>query len=62
MAEVYVCRGKDCRKHAGTRKICDLLDAEGDMAKIKSLLTAHIDRTRQAYKSAAIVLEGATAS
>ncbi len=35
---------------------------EGDMAKIKSLLTAHIDRTRQAYKSAAIVLEGATAS
>ena len=29
MAEVYVCRGKDCRKHAGTRKICDLLDAEG---------------------------------
>ncbi|WP_170519806.1 GntR family transcriptional regulator [Ruegeria atlantica] len=35
---------------------------EGDMAKIKSLLTAHIDRTRQAYESAAIVLEGATAS
>ncbi|WP_170765383.1 GntR family transcriptional regulator [Ruegeria lacuscaerulensis] len=35
---------------------------EGDMAKIKSLLTAHIDRTRQAYQSAAIVLEGAAAS
>lgn len=35
---------------------------EGDMAKIKSLLTEHIDRTRQAYKSAAIVLEGAIAT
>ena len=35
---------------------------EGDMAKIKSLLLEHIDRTRQAYKSAAIVMEGAVAS
>lgn len=35
---------------------------EGDMTKIKSLLTEHIDRTRQAYKSAAIVMEGAVAS
>ncbi|OXT02777.1 transcriptional regulator [Notoacmeibacter marinus] len=35
---------------------------EGDMAKIKSLLKEHIDRTRQAYKSAAIVLEAAIAS
>ncbi len=26
MPEVRVCRGKDCRKHAGTQKICDLLD------------------------------------
>jgi DNA-binding GntR family transcriptional regulator len=34
---------------------------EGDMAKIKTLLTAHIDRTRQAYQNAAIVLEGAKA-
>lgn len=30
----------------------------GDMDEIKSLLAEHIDRTRQAYKSAAIVLEG----
>lgn len=36
--------------------------SEGNMAKIKSLLREHIDRTRQAYKSAAIVLEGAIAS
>lgn len=35
---------------------------EGDMAKIKSLLREHIDRTRQAYKSAAIVLEGVVAT
>lgn len=35
---------------------------QGDMDKIKSLLKEHIDRTRQAYKSAAIVLEGAVAS
>ena len=34
----------------------------GDMTKIKSLLTEHIDRTRQAYKSASIVLEGAAPS
>ncbi|AXT36268.1 GntR family transcriptional regulator [Phaeobacter sp. LSS9] len=32
---------------------------EADMDKIKSLLTAHIDRTRQTYQNAAIVLEGA---
>ena len=31
----------------------------GDMAELKSLLGEHIDRTRQAYKSASIVLEGA---
>lgn len=35
---------------------------EGDMAKIKSRLMEHIDRTRQAYKSAAIVMEGAAAT
>ena len=35
---------------------------EGDMAKIKALLLEHIDRTRQAYKSAAIVMDGAIAS
>jgi DNA-binding GntR family transcriptional regulator len=35
---------------------------EGNMDKIKALLKEHIDRTRQAYKSAAIVLEGAVAS
>ena len=29
MPEVHVCRGKDCRKHAGTRKICDMLDDAG---------------------------------
>ena len=34
----------------------------GDMSEIKSLLTEHIDRTRQAYKSASIVLEGTTPS
>ena len=34
---------------------------EGDMAKIKALLLEHIDRTRQAYKSASIVMEGAVA-
>lgn len=31
---------------------------QGDMSKIKALLVEHIDRTRQAYKSATIVLEG----
>jgi len=31
---------------------------EGDMVEIKSLLREHIDRTRQAYKSTAVVLEG----
>lgn len=35
---------------------------EGDIDKIKSLLTEHIDRTRQAYKSAAIVMQGAMAT
>ncbi|CUH45540.1 GntR family transcriptional regulator [Ruegeria atlantica] len=35
---------------------------QGDMAKIKLLLVEHIDRTRQAYESASIVLEGAKAS
>ncbi len=35
---------------------------KGDMAKIKLLLVEHIDRTRQAYESASIVLEGAKAS
>ena len=34
----------------------------GDMTEIKLLLTEHIDRTRQAYKSASIVLKGATPS
>lgn len=31
---------------------------QGDMSEIKALLVEHIDRTRQAYKSASIVLEG----
>ena len=35
---------------------------EGDLEQIKVLLTEHIDRTRQAYKSAAIVMEGTAAS
>ncbi|MDU8911892.1 GntR family transcriptional regulator [Aestuariicoccus sp. MJ-SS9] len=35
---------------------------EGNLDKIKALLKEHIDRTRQTYKSAAIVLEGAVAS
>ncbi|WP_282153103.1 GntR family transcriptional regulator [Ruegeria atlantica] len=35
---------------------------QGDMAKIKLLLVEHIDRTRQAYESASIVLKGAKAS
>jgi DNA-binding GntR family transcriptional regulator len=35
---------------------------EGNMDTIKALLKEHIDRTRQAYKSAAIVLEGAMVS
>ncbi len=35
---------------------------QGDMSEIKSLLIEHIDRTRQAYKSASIVLEGAAPS
>jgi DNA-binding GntR family transcriptional regulator len=35
---------------------------QGDMAEIKSLLIEHIDRTRQAYKSASIVQEAAFAS
>lgn len=30
----------------------------GDMSEIKSLLIEHIDRTRQAYRSASIILEG----
>ncbi|WP_136440412.1 GntR family transcriptional regulator [Pacificoceanicola onchidii] len=30
----------------------------GDMTEIRNLLIEHIDRTRQAYKSASIVLEG----
>ena len=34
---------------------------EGDMDRIKSLLREHIDRTRQAYKNAAIVLESVVA-
>jgi (2Fe-2S) ferredoxin len=29
VAEVYVCRGRDCRKHSGTRKLTELLDAAG---------------------------------
>lgn len=29
MADVHVCRGKDCRKHSGTRKICEMLDEAG---------------------------------
>lgn len=29
MLQVHVCRGKDCRKHSGTRKICDMLDDAG---------------------------------
>jgi len=32
---------------------------EADMTVIRALLAEHIDRTRQAYKSAAILLEGA---
>lgn len=36
--------------------------SQGDLAKIKSLLTEHIDRTRQTYKSASIVLAGMAAS
>ena len=35
---------------------------QGDMAEIKSLLIEHIDRTRQAYKSASNVQEAAFAS
>lgn len=35
---------------------------EGNLDKIKALLKEHIDRTRQTYKSAAIVLEGTMAS
>ena len=35
---------------------------EGNLMQIKSLLTDHIDRTRQAYKSAAIVFEGMSKS
>lgn len=34
----------------------------GDMAVIRSLLADHIDRTRQAYNSAAIVLEGSVSA
>ena len=34
----------------------------GDMTEIKLLLTEHIDRTRQAYESASIVLNGAAPS
>ncbi len=29
MPEVYVCRGPDCRKHTGTRKIIEMLDSAG---------------------------------
>jgi DNA-binding GntR family transcriptional regulator len=35
---------------------------EGNLDKIKALLKEHIDRTRQTYKSVAIILEGAVAS
>jgi DNA-binding GntR family transcriptional regulator len=34
---------------------------KGNMTVIRSLLASHIDRTRQAYKSASVVLEGAMA-
>ena len=34
----------------------------GDMTEIRNLLIEHIDRTRQAYESASIVLEGMDAS
>ena len=34
-----------------------LASKEGDLDQIKFLLTEHIDRTRQAYKNAAIVME-----
>ncbi|MFK7871419.1 MAG: GntR family transcriptional regulator [Roseobacter sp.] len=36
--------------------------SEGALAEIKSLLIAHIDRTRQTYKSASIMLDGMTVS
>ncbi|MBW4709913.1 GntR family transcriptional regulator [Roseobacter sp. YSTF-M11] len=36
--------------------------SQGDLAEIKSLLIEHIDRTRQTYKSASIVLDGITAA
>jgi DNA-binding GntR family transcriptional regulator len=36
--------------------------SQGDLAEIKSLLIEHIDRTRQTYKSASIVLDGMTTS
>lgn len=29
MPDVYVCRGPDCRKHTGTRKIVEMLDTTG---------------------------------
>jgi DNA-binding GntR family transcriptional regulator len=35
---------------------------EGNMDNIKALLKEHIDRTRQAYKSAAVILDEAAAS
>lgn len=35
---------------------------KGDMTVIKSLLAEHIDRTRQAYRSATIVLEGSASA
>ena len=35
---------------------------KADLTKIKSLLAEHIDRTRQTYESASIVLEGMTAT
>jgi len=29
MSQVYICRGKDCRKHAGTRKLVALIEGAG---------------------------------
>lgn len=36
--------------------------SHGDLAEIKSLLTEHIDRTRQTYKSASMILDGMATS
>lgn len=41
-------------EHVGLTKAV----AEGDMTNIRDLLARHIDRTRQAYNSAMVVLEG----